>query len=395
VIHSIVSRVLAIQDVTVEDDKKGYFLRYRGRLRQDSVVAYDQLSRELRPLDITPLFRREADLHTVLLTRGVIRAKPGNPLVNLVLFVLTAISVLMAGVLFAPSEQAPMLPGDGIFSYTLRNLRLGIPFAATLLTILTAHEFGHYLAGRFHKVHVTLPYFIPMPPFIFPNPFGTMGAVIQLKEPPRNRRFLMDIGIAGPLAGFVLAVPLLILGLSLSDVQPLPANPEGLILEGNSLLYLAAKFLVFGRALPEPATFGGLSPLLYWVRYFFTGSPLPLGGEDVLLHPVAMAAWGGLLVTAINLIPAGQLDGGHLLYVLVGKRARAFWPFILGALVLLGFAWMGWWLWAAIIFLLGRLYAEPLDQITELDPKRKLLAVVGLIIFFLVFTPVPMIQILP
>jgi membrane-associated protease RseP (regulator of RpoE activity) len=137
-------------------------------------------------------------------------------------------------------------------------------------------------------------------------------------------------------------------------------------------------------------SYNGLNPILYWLRYFFTGRPVPFGGEDVLLHPIAYAGWSGLLVTALNLIPAGQLDGGHALYVLLGKRVRAILPFILIALIALGFVWSGWWLWAFIIYLLGRVYAEPLDQITPLDGQRKALAVFGLLLFFLLFTPIPL-----
>jgi membrane-associated protease RseP (regulator of RpoE activity) len=220
-----------------------------------------------------------------------------------------------------------------------------------------------------------------------------MGAFIQLKEPPKNKRILLDIGIAGPLAGLVVVIPILLYGLSLSSIDRLALAPgQGLQLEGNSILYLLSKYAVFGQLLPAPASYDGLSPLLYWVRYFFTGQPLPMGGTDVLLHPVAWAGWAGLLVTALNLIPAGQLDGGHIMYVLVGKRMRVFLPFILIALFLLGLVWSGWWLWALLLLLLGRLHAEPLDQITSLDPGRRSIAILGLIIFVLVFTPVPLVQ---
>ena len=277
----------------------------------------------------------------------------------------------------------------------LRALRLGLPdglaFGGCLLAILLAHEFGHYLAARFHHVQVTLPYYIPLPI----SPFGTMGAFIRLKEPPRDKRTLLDIGIAGPIAGLVVAVPILIYGLSLSHIEPISVNiPPGkvLFLEGNSLLYLISKFLVFGRLLPAPSTYQGIAPLVYWLRYFFTGRPFPLGGIDVISSPVLWAGWAGLLITALNLIPAGQLDGGHIMYVLTGKKARYLLPFILGGLFLLGFAWAGWWLWALLILVLGRVYAEPLDQITALDPPRRLLAVAGVVMFILVFTPVPMIQ---
>jgi membrane-associated protease RseP (regulator of RpoE activity) len=267
----------------------------------------------------------------------------------------------------------------------------GLEFSISLLLILLAHEFGHYLAARSHRTAVTLPYFLPFPyPF---SPFGTLGAFIQLKEPPKNKRILMDIGIAGPLAGLVVAIPILILGLSLSEIDRLPgivSRNTAFSLEGNSILYLFAKYLVFGEWLPKPESYAGLHPLFYWVRYFFTGRPAPLGGTDVMLHPIAWAGWTGLLVTALNLIPAGQFDGGHLIYVLFGKKAQLILPFILVLLIILGLFWPGWWLWAFLIFFLGRIHAEPLDQITELDQKRKVLAAIGVIVFILVFTPVPL-----
>ncbi|MDZ4158970.1 MAG: site-2 protease family protein, partial [Anaerolineaceae bacterium] len=270
-------------------------------------------------------------------------------------------------------------------------IQRGFPFAASIIAILGAQEFGHYLAGRFHGLHVTLPYFIPMP---F-SPFGTMGAFINMKGAPKNRRALLDVGIAGPLAGLVVTIPVLLLGLSLSTVEPLPLAPAAgtaLQLEGNSLLYLLSKLVVFGRILPEPPSYGGVAPLLYWARYFFTGAPSPLGGIDVLLHPVAWAGWAGILVTGLNLIPAGQLDGGHMLYVLFGRKtSQRILPFILAGLALLGWiAWRGWWLWAVLIYFLGRTHAEPLDQITALDGRRKALAVVALLVFVLTFTPVPL-----
>ncbi len=219
--------------------------------------------------------------------------------------------------------------------------------------------------------------------------FGTLGAFIRLNEPPKNKRVLLDIGIAGPLAGLVVAIPVLLIGLSLSQVEPIPSG-QGLLLEGNSVLYLLAKYAVFGQWLPAPASYGGTPELLYWIRYYFTGLPAPVGGTDVFIHSVAWAGWAGLLVTALNLIPAGQLDGGHLIFTLWGRRSRALLPFILGALAILGVVWSGWWLWAFLIFSLGRTYAEPLDQITALDPRRKAIAIFGLIVFFLVFTPVPL-----
>jgi membrane-associated protease RseP (regulator of RpoE activity) len=175
----------------------------------------------------------------------------------------------------------------------------------------------------------------------------------------------------------------------LDVINPLPG--QGFTLEGNSILYLLAKYIIFGQLLPAPANYDGLSPAIYWIRYFFTGRPLPIGGLDVLIDPIAWAGWAGLLVTALNLIPAGQLDGGHIVHALLGRHARLLLPFVLVGLVLLAFVWPGWWLLAILVLLLGRVDAEPLDQITQLDPRRKIVAVAGFILFFLVFTPIPLV----
>ena len=146
---------------------------------------------------------------------------------------------------------------------------------------------------------------------------------------------------------------------------------------------------MYGKFLPEPASYGAEGPLLYWLRYFFTGTPFPADGRDVMLDSVAWAGWAGLLVTGLNLIPAGQLDGGHTLFVLLGERVRKLIPVILVILVGLGFFWQGWWLWAALIYFLNRRHAELLDEITPLDGRRRILAILTLILFFLVITPIP------
>jgi membrane-associated protease RseP (regulator of RpoE activity) len=384
----IVARVFRIDNITWGNPDRDYIVRYRGQLLLESTKAFDQLSSALRQAEVTPLFREEEGEQAIILLQGISRPRPSNPWINLLLFLITVFSVVLAGTIYTysgPSSESALEIIRSLFA----NLGEGIPFAVSILAILLAHEFGHYLAGRFHRTAVTLPYFLPFP---F-SPFGTLGAFIQLKEPPKNKRVLLDIGIAGPLAGLVVAIPVLLIGLSLSEVDQLPVQipaGSGFTLEGNSILYLFAKFVVFGEWLPSPASYGGTHPLVYWIRYFFTGFPTPLGGTDVLIHPVAWAGWAGLLVTALNLIPAGQLDGGHLIYTLFGRRAQAILPFILGALLVLGLVWSGWWLWAVLIFLLGRTYAEPLDQITTLDQRRRIVAIAGLIIFVLVFTPVPL-----
>ena len=381
----LVRQYFYIDDSTAGTQKDTFLVRYHGHLvTPDSEKAYDQLSASLKPYEITPLFRLENKQQVIYLISGVIQPNRSKPIVNMILFIVTFISVLLTGGLNSFTGDLPTDPI--LIIWTL--IKAGWPFAVSMIAILAAHEFGHYFAGRFHGTQVTLPYFIPLPL----SAFGTMGAFINMKEPPKNRNVLLDIGIAGPLSGLIVAIPVLFIGLKLSSLSVLPAaaSPDTLVqLEGNSILYLFMKYLVFGKFLPEPASFGNLPALLYWIRYFFTGTPIPFGGIDVSLHQVAWAGWGGLLVTALNLIPAGQLDGGHILYVLFGKKAQKVVPFIIGAMILLGFFWNGWWLWVLIILFVGRTHAEPLDQITPLDKRRKFLAVLTLIIFVLIFTPTP------
>lgn len=386
-INALVRRIFYIDDITEGSEKQPYLYRFRGHLiDSDSAGAYDQLAAALKPMGLTPLFRHDGDRQAILIVRGLPQARLSNPRVNFWLFIATLFSVIFVAGFNSLTGPLPADPLQAVIQFILG----GLPFAISLLAILGSHEFGHYLAGRYHHVQVTLPYFIPIP---IPGTFGTMGAFINMKEPPRNRNILLDIGIAGPLAGLIVAIPVLLIGLALSPVTRTPlAVPPGQIysLEGNSILYLVMKLIMKGQLLPAPASYGGLPPLLYWLRFVFTARPYPLGGLDVTLHPVALAGWAGLLVTALNLIPAGQLDGGHMLYVLFGRKwASRLLPFILVAIVALGFFWNGWWLWAALIFFLGRAYAEPLDQITPLDGRRKALAVLALVIFILVFTPVP------
>jgi membrane-associated protease RseP (regulator of RpoE activity) len=389
-VEAVVRRVLKIEDVTVGGGKQNYIVRYRGRLySEDTAAAYDTLSEQLKPYGLTPLFRWDGDLHAINLIPALSVPKPSNPWINLGLFILTIISVLITGVYLTLSFTGVTLPSDPsqAFLFIIKNAG---PYTLCMMAILSAHEFGHYFVGRYHGVHLTLPYFIPMP---F-SPIGTMGAVINMKEVPKNKRVLMDIGIAGPLAGLIVTIPVVFVGLAMSKVYQMPlthpAN-SGFIFEGNSILYLLAKYLMFGRLVPGPANYNGMSPFLYWISFFFTGQPIPWGGFDLNTSLVAWAGWAGLLVTGMNLMPAGQLDGGHMIYVLLGrKRASKLLPVVMIGLALLGLVWFGWWIWVALIFFLGRTYAEPLDQITPLGPGRKALAILAMVIFVLTFAPIPL-----
>ncbi len=379
VLTNFVARVFRIEDVTSEDPRKGFFLRYRGQLLdEDSADLYDRLADSLAPYNIIPLFKIEDGRQVIYLAPKPPEPKQDKVSTNIILFVLTVFSVMLAG---AQPEGA--MPNDiaGQILMLAKSIFTGWPFALSLLGILLSHELGHYFMSRHHKTPATLPYFIPFPL----SPLGTMGAAIIMRGTPKNKRVLFDIGVAGPIAGLVVAIPVLFLGLSLSTLGTIDPSPNG-FLEGNSLIYLFAKFVTFGQLLPSPVEPQGI---LYWLQYFFTGRPVPFGGLDVFIHPIAFAGWAGILVTGLNLIPAGTLDGGHVIYALFGDKAKKAFPFIIAVLAVLGIFWSGWWLWAAILFWLGRVHAETLDQITTLDPNRQLVAATMIIIFILVFMPVP------
>ncbi|MBI2955021.1 MAG: site-2 protease family protein [Chloroflexi bacterium] len=320
-----------------------------GRLRGPSAEAYQLVASHFRSRGYIAILRRVGDQDVITGVPGKLSAAPTRPWLALFLFLATLSSVLLVG-----SEQQEV----GVDPLALLS---GWPFAASLLAILVAHEFGHYLVSRHFGVATSLPYFIPLPLSLL----GTLGAVIQMKAPPANRRQLLAIGAAGPLAGLAVALPLLVLGLKLSTVEAVPLGGSYLQ-EGNSLLYATIKMVMFGRLLPS-------------------------GGQDVFLHPVAWAGWTGLLVTGLNLIPAGQLDGGHVVYALIGERARWLTWVVVAALIGLSVLWNGWLLWAGLVFLFGRRHATPLDDVTRLRRGEQGLVIALLLILALVFTPIPLV----
>lgn len=380
--------LFSVHDVTLGIPGQPDTIRLRGQLQVASERAYPQIAARFRELGYTAVLRHdpEHDMHVLLAEPGVMPQgnQPSRVWVNVLLFALTILSTLFVGATW--SDQ---VPPDADLSWLLTHLWIGWPFALSLMTILTGHELGHYFAGRYYKVPVSLPFFIPLPV----PPLGTMGAAIIMKGRTINRRQMLTVGAAGPLVGFVLAVPILILGLSLSTVEPMTAPSPGSIifLEGNSLLYLLLKFAVFGQVLPGSGAPVTLLATLNEIGAALVGA-FPIDrGYDVFIHPVALAGWAGLLVTALNLLPVGQLDGGHVLYSLVGQRAKVLtWP-IIGILVLLGLVfWQGWLLWAALIFLFGQSHPDPLDDVTRLDTSRKIVAIAVLLVFVLTFSVLPM-----
>lgn len=274
-------------------------------------------------------------------------------LLGLTLVTTTVFGALFAGDLPAELAQVPLLR----ILVDPRFLFEGLKFSIPLLTILLCHELGHYLTCRAHGLAATPPFFIPVPFGI-----GTFGAVIRIKEPIRNKRQLLDVGVAGPLAGFVMLLPFLIYGIAASTVTSAPPDHG---------------YLVFG----EPLAFTWLARLIH--------PELATAGTDLLLHPTGMAAWFGLLITALNMLPFAQLDGGHVTYAMFGRwHRRAAWP-LLAVLVLLGFRWPGWWLWAVIAAVMGVRHPRIWDEDRSLDRRRWILGFLGLLVFALSFMPQP------
>jgi membrane-associated protease RseP (regulator of RpoE activity) len=246
-------------------------------------------------------------------------------------------------------------------------LRLGLAFSVPSLLILMCHEMGHYFACRRYRLPATLPYFLPLPLGI-----GTLGAFIRIRAAIRTKRELFDVGVAGPIAGFVALVPFLVTGVAWSEPVALATLPP----EIGGLL------LVPGRSL----ALEGLTALFHG----------PVGPDQVLqLHPFAFAGWLGLLATSLNLIPLGQLDGGHILYAALGRTQRRLaLPLWLALLAVAVFVWPGWGLWCVITLVMGLQHPPVRDELEPLDPPRRRLAWVALAIFALSFMPVPIGEVL-
>ena len=268
-----------------------------------------------------------------------------------ILFILTVITTLMAG--------AVMQGGQPLTNPA--EILIGIPFSLTLLLILGCHEFGHYYYAQKHKVDATLPYFLPAPPFLFI--IGTFGAFIKIKSPIYKKDALLQIGAAGPIAGFVIAVPALIIGLILSEVIAIDGGEAGIIL-GDSLLMKFLTIMVF---------------------------PNLADGQDVLLHPIAFAGWIGLLVTMLNLLPIGQLDGGHIAYAMLGEKQNIIGKLTFIILIPLSFFSINWLIWGILLLLLMRSVKHPpiQDIHVPLSYKDKRIGYACLIIFILCFIPAP------
>lgn len=280
----------------------------------------------------------------------------------LILFVLTVLTTTYAG----QFHYASFLVGFTDRTIDLPPLSLflhGFWYSASILGILGMHELGHYFACRYYRVDASMPYFLPAPLPLT----GTLGAFIRIRQPIPGKRELFDIGIAGPIAGFIVAVPVLLVGMYLSTVTELPTDFDGAVLElGEPLLFRMAAWLTFG-SIPD--------------------------GYTVNLHPMAFAAWFGMLATALNLFPIGQLDGGHISYAVLGRKSTVVTLTTVGCLVALTFISSSWFVWTllTVVMLLafGPRHPRTLDEDIPLDRNRLWLAAFAVVMFIICFTPTP------
>lgn len=308
----------------------------------DRDEAIKQMHRKLAPLEFSATVSNDAQGLLICISQKKIRK---IPILNIILFLATLMTMFGAPALL--SLDFEFFKGPGVIADRLE-------FTVALMAILLFHEFGHYLAGKRRGVLMSLPYFIPAPNFI-----GTFGAIIKSRTPFINRRDLIEVGAAGPIAGFVMALIALVIGLNNTEIVQVESG--GLIL-GDSLLLKFLAWLIIG--------------------------PIP-EGYDFMLSPAAFAGWVGLLVTTINLLPLGQLDGGHIIYGLIGRKQRSISRLFIIFMMILGFWWQGWWFFAILVFLFGLNHPPTLNDSIPISTTARVMGLMAVIIFLICFIPVP------
>jgi membrane-associated protease RseP (regulator of RpoE activity) len=357
-IKGLVARRFPVYDVRVTYDVVEFFVRTDSATLEQN---FDELREEMAQHNYIPMIVYDKGEHIITVAKKpTTRYRSTN--VNLVMLAITLLTTIIAGTIEWGGFEN--VPNKDIFA--LKTILMGtLTFALPLMAILGVHELSHYFAARRRKVAASLPFFIPSIP-----PLGTFGAFISLRDPIPNKKTLLEIGVAGPLAGFLLTIPIGILGLILTNdaAKLAPAN------------------------VPSGGALGVVFPLMYnGLEYL-----VPLKG-DFLIHPTAFAAWVGFLVTALNLLPVGQLDGGHVARALLGPNAKYLSWATIGVLIVLGLStvYIGWLLFAMIILFLGVRHPPPLNDMTKLDLKRKALGVATFVVLIIAFVPIPLISLSP
>lgn len=347
-----------VMDVRIATEDPSGVRTFRGRLRESAAGVYDKLKHAFSS-QATPMVQEDVELGASILlvphpTAAVAAERDVRPWVHWLLFAMTVVTTTWAG---AAHQGINILQEPGRFT-------VGLPYSLGLLAILGVHELGHYFTARHHQIRVTPPYFIPVP-----FALGTFGAFIQMRSPTENRRALFDVAVAGPLAGLVVAIPALVIGLRSSTVLVGGAGSESDIMGGTSV---------------------GSSVLFALLAKLSLGDTLEYG-HILRLSPLAFAGWLGLFITALNLLPIGQLDGGHIAHALFGRRlgdrigSVALWTLLLLAI----FVWPGLMMWAIIVFFIAGTAVPPLNDLTPLPPERRWLGYTVFVILGLILAPLP------
>jgi membrane-associated protease RseP (regulator of RpoE activity) len=354
-------RVLALEDDILDlfaihevaSQGGGRVVVFTGQFLRSPELVYNQLTERFRRYGYVPLLRQEAGRDVLVAYPAPALARPSRPIVHLALFLATVLTTLMAGTLQYLALNAPALALADLPAALLAAWPHGVPFAAALLGILGVHEFGHYFVARHYRLDVSLPYFIPFPL----NPYtGTLGAVIRIQSPFESRKALFDVGIAGPLAGLAVALPVIVVGLT------------------------QATFIDASQALFNQP------PLLEWLSRLVAG-PIPLGqAVDLESHPLLMAGWWGLLITALNLLPVSQLDGGHIAYALFGRRHRLVAWAMFAVAVVVALLYPGYLVMLVLVFLMGIEHPPALNDLTPVGPARKVLGIATFLLLLSLIT---------
>ncbi|UCF70028.1 MAG: site-2 protease family protein [candidate division WOR-3 bacterium] len=342
-IISFLSTKMAVEDV----DDSAIAVKVKGTIYAPVEKSIGEIKEYFSHTRYTPLFNEENEQHVVQF--GIYRKPDAKPKywLNIILFLATILSTILAGSLNS---------GGNPFE-NISDLLLGVPFSLSIMSILTCHELGHYFISRREGMITTLPFFIPVP-FHF---LGTFGAVIRMKSIVPSRKALLNVGMSGPIAGFLVALPISIIGIYLSEIGAAPET-EGVLRLGDSLLF--------------------------WIIAQLIHPSIP-AGYDLYLHPVAFAGWLGLFVTSMNLIPIGQLDGGHVTFSLFLRKRRYLYLPIFGALIALGLLWFGWYFWLLIALFIARRDPVIQDSLTPLSRRERLYAIIPLVVLILTFVPQP------
>lgn len=351
-IKGVVSRYFSVYETNVGPQSVGFHCRVDTELLDEN---FSRLRQELEGLGYIPVITYRGGEHIVVVSR-LPKVKTRGIWINVVLLILTIFTTIFAGIILWVGYQGESIGKlSDIDSETV--LMGAVTFALPLLGVLGIHEMGHYLMARRHGIPASLPFFIPAPPFF---PLGTFGAFISLRGPMPNRKTLFDIGIAGPICGFIATIPVLVIGLMLSGGE--------------------------GATMPEET--GGMWVVMTPLIYDLVGMFLPISG-DYMLHPTAFAAWVGFLVTAINLLPAGSLDGGHIARAALGPNAKYIsWAAVL-VLFVLSFFYLGWAIFALLILFLGLSHSPPLNDITKIDGLRRVVGIGMIVMLAVSFAPIP------